>query len=239
MTAVQNPGQSLSNSNQELFKRIGYQPIFCHSPSLLSGHQLFYENPPIRREIFELWKRKIWTAIWPFPKGRLPIVGRWPLTSGVHPIMAVGHLFQTYLPDNKSLTQFLGQRVQAGRETDLWNGAIWGQRHLHSARTRSCSAHIYRCPLCFFTLQWPWFPDTEERKHSAVLSGTCGVQNAVITNSGRPIYVTRPAWSWWTPAYCLYSTLPASYIWHRCNQPGRTQHLLSNAGVPKFSIQVI
>ena len=28
--------------------------------------------------------------------------------------MAVGHLFQTYLPDNKSLTQFLGQRVQAG-----------------------------------------------------------------------------------------------------------------------------
>ena len=28
--------------------------------------------------------------------------------------MAVGHLFQTYLPDNKSLTQFLGQWVQAG-----------------------------------------------------------------------------------------------------------------------------
>ena len=120
-----------------------------------------------------------------------------------------------------------------GAGWDLWNGAIWGQRHLHSARTRSCSAHIYRCPLCF-TL-----PAKEERKHTAVLSGTCGVQNAVITNSGRPIYVTRPAWSWWTPAYCLYSTLPASYIWHRCNQPGRTQHLLSNAGVPKFSSQVI
>ena len=31
----------------------------------------------------------------------------------------------------------------------------------------------------------------EERRHTAVLSGTCGVQNAVITNSGRPIYVTR------------------------------------------------
>ena len=35
--------------------------------------------------------------------------------------MAVGHLFQTYLPDNKSLTQFCGHWVERGTR----NGAIW------------------------------------------------------------------------------------------------------------------
>ena len=72
----------------------------------------------------------------------------------------------------------------------------------------------------------------EEKEHTAVLSGTCGVQNAVITNSGRPIYVTRPAASWWTPAYCLPLLPPSSH--RSCpasalllyNQPSRAQHLL-------------
>ena len=154
-------------------------------------------------QIFELWKREIWTDIRPFPNGRLPIVGRWPLTSGVHPIMAVGHLFQTYLPDNKSLTQFLGQRVQAGRETDLWNGAIWGQRHLHSACTRSCSAHIYRCPSASLLCNGPGFLIQEK-------------ENTVLCCQG-PV-ACRMRW---------LQTVVGRFMWHGQLGPGGHLHIAS------------
>ena len=147
--------------------------------------------------------------------------------------MAVGHLFQTYLPDNKSLTQFWGHKVQAGRDTDWWNGAIW-------AASSTLLCWILLCPH----LQVPTLLQLysaiallhakEERRHTAVLSGTCGVQNAVITNSGRPIYVTRQR-----PGGHLHIAKPTfvllllSYI-----STSRTQHLLSNASVPKFSFLV-
>ena len=80
----------------------------------------------LQQNQYYLWQGGIRRAIciWPFPKERRPTEGQvelWPLTSGVHPIMAVGHLFQTYLPDNKSLTQFCGHWVERGTR----NGAIW------------------------------------------------------------------------------------------------------------------
>ena len=209
--AVQNPSQSLSNSNQQIFRRVTVLQ-YCMP---FSSH---FMRPPQLGRYLSIWKGKIWRAIWPFPKGSLPIAGQaglWPLTSGVHPITAAGHLFQTYLPDNKSLTQFWGQR-----ERDWWNGAIWALL---------CPVHIYRCPHCNAMVS---LHAQEEKEHTAVLSGTCGVQNAVITNSGRPIYVTRPAASWWTPAYCLPLLPPSSH--RSCpasalllyNQPSRAQHLL-------------
>ena len=147
--------------------------------------------------------------------------------------MAVGHLFQTYLPDNKSLTQFWGHKVQAGRDTDWWNGAIWAASSTLLCWILLCP-HLQVPPLLQLYSAIALLHAKEERRHTAVLSGTCGVQNAVITNSGRPIYVTRQR-----PGGHLHIAEPTfvllllSYIW-----TSRTQHLLSNASVPKFSFLV-
>ena len=124
--------------------------------------------------------------------------------------------------------QVLDPVLGTERDRERWNGAIWAAGFTLLCKILLCS-HL-QVPICF-TMQWV------ERKR---IARTCAVRDLWRAECGDYKQWLADLCDTQRPGGHLHIVLcppsALSYVCQRCNRHSRTQHLLSNAGVPQVRL---